>query len=51
MRTANIERRKKIRMIERSDRGCCRRERWRRKRGVAADQILWLTYPFHSPLK
>lgn len=54
MRTAKIERRRKIRMIEGSDRGCCQtreKRRRRRKRGEAADQILWLTYSFHSPLK
>lgn len=49
MRTAKIERRRKIRMIEGSDRR--ERRRRRRKSGEAADQILWLTYSFHSPLK
>lgn len=46
---AKIERRK-IRMIEGSDRGMLQMREEEDER-EAADQILWLTYPFHSPLK
>lgn len=53
MRKPKIERiRRKIRMIEGSDRGMQRDERGGgEKRGEAADQILWLSYPFHSSSK
>lgn len=49
---AKIERSRKIRMIEGSDRGMLQmREVEEEDEREAADQILWLTYPFHSPLK